>query len=93
MNFKEVIACTAEKCGENQNRIRLILATFLDVVKDEVADGNAVKIPHFGEFSQKIYEPRKITSPFIDGSKQIPARHMIKFKVSKNFKDQVQDRI
>lgn len=91
MDFKTIISLTANQCGEDQNRIRLILSSFFDVVKSEIASGEKVKIPQFGEFTSKVYQSRTIVSPFSDGPKKIPPRYSVKFKPSATLKNQVQD--
>ncbi len=92
MNLADAVQRTSEKTGENNNRIRLILNAFFEEIRDELAQGGEVKVPHFGEFYSKKVAPREVTSPFLNGeTKRIASYRAVRFKPSATLKRYVRE--
>lgn len=92
MNLTDAIQRTSEKTGESNNRIRLILNAFFEEVRDELAQGGEVKVPHFGGFCSKKVAPRNVASPFLNGErKHISAYRAVRFKPSETLKRYVRN--
>lgn len=92
MDFTTIINKTSERIGEPENKVKLIITTFLDEIREEVLHGGGVKLPNFGDFCTKHVSRKTVVSPYLKGTvKVIPAHNTVRFVVSKSFKRSVED--
>ena len=72
--------------------VTYILDAFVDKIKDEVASGEKVSIPKFGNFEVVERAARECRNPQTGERMQIAACYSPKFKPAKDFKDCVNQR-
>lgn len=91
MDFTTIINKTSERIGEPENRVKLVVTTFLDEIREEVLRGGGVKLPNFGDFCTKHVSRKTVVSPYLKGVKIIPAHNVVRFVANKSFKRTVED--
>lgn len=91
MDFTTIINKTADRINEPENRVRLVVTTFLDAIRNEVIKGNEVNLPYFGNFCVKHVSQKRVVSPMTDKIKIIPAHNTVRFITNKSFKRAVED--
>lgn len=87
MNKKELIEALASELDLPKTKCDEMLTLLCDIIKDEVKDGNEVKLPGFGSFAPKTNAARKGINPSTKEKINIKASKSVKFKPSKVFKD------
>lgn len=83
---KELAVKVADNLGENKTLVTDILRQTFSVMKGEIGQLNDLVIQDFGTFSHKISNARKGVNPRTGEPLDIPASATCKFKISKNFK-------
>lgn len=91
MDFTTIINETAERISEPENRVRLVVTTFLDEIRNELQKGGEVKLPNFGNFCAKRVLQKRVVSPMTDKVKIIPSHNTVRFVTNKSFKRAVED--
>ncbi len=91
MDFTAIINKTSEKISEPENRVKLIITTFLDEIREEILRGGEVKLPMFGDFCTKHVSKKTVVSPFSKNIKVIPAHKSLRFIVNKHFKHSIEE--
>ncbi len=85
MKKTEIIKLTADKAGTSTAETRKVVNSFLEVIKLELQNGEAITINEFGKFYLKPYRGRTVQTPQGEivetHNKDVPA-----FKPSKAFK-------
>ena len=90
MTKKEIIKVIADNHTEfTQKEIGEIIDAFLDVIKTEVAKGEKVSIPKFGNFESVERAARECRNPQTNERMQIAAYNTPKFKPASDFKNMV----
>jgi integration host factor subunit alpha len=79
---KEIIENISNKIGLTKKESTDIVDSFFDIIKDELAKGNPVKISGFGKWTVKAKKKRKGRNPQTGELLTIDARRIITFKVS-----------
>ena len=87
MNKTELIAAMAEKTELTKKDAERALKAFVDVVTDELKQGEKVQLVGFGTFEVSERPERKGINPKTKAKIQIPASQTVKFKVGSKFKD------
>lgn len=83
---KDVVARVARESGYSRNTVAAIVNNLLDVIVDEMANGNNVQFRKFGMFVLDEREPKLGRNMHTNEVVQIPARVVPKFKPSKCMK-------
>lgn len=89
VNIKEVADYAAANNGISKSAAAAVIRDALAYIKDTVADGHTVNLDKFGKFAPEVKAARQGRNPKTGETMQIPERKAVKFKVAKDFKDQV----
>ncbi len=89
MNKTELVAKIAEGASLKKVDAEKALEAFENVVMEELAAGNEVRLVGFGTFSVKENAAREGVNPQTKEKMPIPASKSPKFKAGKAFKDAV----
>lgn len=92
MNKAELIKRIAEKTDKKQVDVAAILAGFMDVVGEELKEGNKVTLVGFGTFEAKQSKERVGRNPRNPEEEIIiPAKMRPTFKAGKDLKNKVNE--
>lgn len=83
---KDIVARVARESGFSQNSVATIVDKLLEVIVDEMSNGNNVQFRGFGAFVLDEREPKLGRNMHTDEAVQIPARVVPKFKPSECMK-------
>jgi len=83
MNKKELIAAMAEKAGISQVEAAKALDAFLETFKGALKAGEGVQIAGFLSAKVCMREAREAINPLTKEKIQVPAKKVVKVKVSK----------
>lgn len=89
MNKTELVAAMAEKTELTKKDSEAALKAFVDVVTEQLANGDKVQLVGFGTFETVKREAREGRNPLTGKAMSIPASTAPKFKAGKALKDQV----
>ena len=89
MNKTELIAAMAEKTELTKKDTERALKAFIDVVTDELKQGEKVQLVGFGTFEVSARPERKGINPKTKATITIPASKAPKFKAGKALKETV----
>lgn len=85
----QLIDALAEKLGYTKSATHGVVDGLLELIVQEVANGNRVVISGFGAFSKVEREAREVRSPRSGEMVPVPAKSAPKFQFGKAFKDSV----
>lgn len=93
MNFNEIAKQTSDKCGEDYNRVRLILFTFVEEIRNELARGGEVSITNFMKFGSKMTKSKHVHSVFNKRAPVVMSKpyRKVEVKISNFLKDVVRN--
>lgn len=86
MNRSDLIAIIAEQLCKSKIEVDAFLNAFMDVITEEVSEGNKVQLAGFGTFERRERPPRKGRNPQTGEILDIPLTFSPVFKPGKNFK-------
>ena len=89
MNKTELIAAMAEKTELTKKDTERALKAFIDVVTDELKQGEKVQLVGFGTFESRVRKARKVRNPRTGEPLDIAETTVPVFKPGKEFKDKV----
>lgn len=89
MNKSELVAKIAEKSGMQKKNAELALNSFMESVKEALANSDKVQLVGFGTFEVKHREERKGRNPQTKEEITIPASNAPTFKAGKELKEAV----
>lgn len=89
MNKGELIAKIAEKAGSSKAEAEKFFEAFSEAVIESVKEGDKVTVSPLGIFSADVRQARKGRNPKTGEAIDIPECNVVKFKVSKTFKDAI----
>ena len=89
MNKTELIAAVAEKAEISKKDSEKALKAFIDVVTDELKNGEKIQLVGFGTFEVSERAAREGRNPKSGEVMNIPASKTPKFKAGKALKDMV----
>jgi len=87
MNKTQLISKFAEKSGLSKNKAGENLNTIIEIITEELKNGEKVTLTGFGTFSTAERAPRTVRHPQTGEEITIPARRVPKFKAGKELKD------
>jgi len=86
---KELVARIAEKTNQTKVVAKDIIQMFLDEIIRELGRGNRLEFREFGVFEIKERAARKAQNPRTLEKVDVPAKHVVKFKVGRLMKELV----
>lgn len=89
MNRSELIAALAEKTGVTKAFAKLNLDAMLDIVTEQLAEGNSVSLVGFGTFEVRDRPGRTGRNPATGAAISIPASRAPAFKPGATLKKEV----
>ncbi|MDR2167800.1 MAG: HU family DNA-binding protein [Clostridiales bacterium] len=89
MNKSELVSALAEKASITKKDSEKFLASFVEVVTEELSKGGKVQLVGFGTFDVADRKAREGRNPQTGKPMTIPASKAPRFKVGKALKDAV----
>jgi integration host factor subunit alpha len=89
MTKQEIISTVYEKLGFSKRESSHIVEHFFRVIKENLADGENVKISGLGNFVVKEKKARKGRNPQTGEEIQIAPRRVLNFRLSQVLKDEI----
>ena len=86
MTKADIIERVYEKIGISKKESVEIVETVLDIIKENLKNGEKVNISGFGNFSIREKRPRRGRNPQTGGEIEITARKVLTFKPSQVLK-------
>ena len=87
MNKNELVAALAQKADLSKKDAEKALAAFVDVVAENLKNGEKVQLVGFGTFESKVRPARVARNPRTGEDIQIGESRTVSFKVGKALKD------
>jgi integration host factor subunit beta len=72
--------------------VKDVIQEFLDKITEELARGNRLEFREFGVFEVKNRAARRAQNPRTLEKVQVPAKRVVKFKVGRRMREQVEDK-
>lgn len=89
MTTTEMYAAIAEKAGVSKKEVKTVLEAFNEKIIEVLKSEKKVKLPGLGIFVIKLRKARTGRNPKTGETIQIPEKKVVKFRVSKEVKNQV----
>ncbi len=89
MNKSELINAVAEKAGISKKDAEVAVSSLVDVIIENVANGEEIRIVGFGTFERRERKERVGSDPRTGEKIQIAASKVPAFKPGKSFKEAV----
>lgn len=89
MNKSELISAIREDVEISKQDIAEVLNKAVEIIKDQVAQGEKVKILGFGVFEQRDRKATKARNPRTGEEVEVPAKSFPAFSPSKDFREMV----
>lgn len=89
MSKKDFIEAYASKTRETKKRAEELVNDFLNLVEENLLEGNDVQFVGWGTFSVNEKQAREGRNPQNGEKIEIPAKRVVKFKVGKKLADKV----
>jgi len=86
MTKADIVERVYEKVGTSKKESAEVVETVLDIIKENLKNGEKVKISGFGNFSVRKKRPRRGRNPQTGGEIEITARKVLTFKPSQVLK-------
>ncbi len=78
----ELAKPVAKKAGVSQKTAKKLINEFLNVVVEEVKNGNKVRIKGLGIFEKRVQKPRNVRNPRTGKIIKVPQKHKFAFRPS-----------
>ncbi len=89
MNRTELVNAISERTNISRKDSEMVLKAFVDVVTEQLKNGDKISMTGFGTFEAARREERKGRNPMTGDEMIIPAATVPKFKAGKALKDEV----
>lgn len=89
MNKSELVANIAQKVGSSKKSAEENLDAMIEIISEELKNGNNIKLVGFGNFETRKRAARKGRNPRTKEEIKIPASTVPVFKAGKSLKDAV----
>lgn len=93
MTRAQIASQISDATGISKKEAEIVIEGFISVVIDSLSKNENVEIRGFGTFKNVVREPMKARNPKTGETIQLGKRFIPKFKVSKEFKTIVQERL
>jgi integration host factor subunit beta len=87
---KELTDRIAHTLNEKRSTVKNVIQQFLDVISDELSQGNRLEFRDFGVFGVRWRSPRMGRNPRTSQQVPVPLKCTVKFKVGRQLKERVQ---
>jgi len=85
----EIGKIVSQVTGLNGAASKRFVNHLLDVITEELVNGNVVKIEEFGKFEKRVVKAKQSVNPQTQEKIEIEAHHAVKFTADKIFKDHI----
>jgi DNA-binding protein HU-beta len=92
MNKTELVAAIADRTGLSKKDSETVIKAFVDVVTEQLRNGDKIQLTGFGTFEVTKREEREGKNPLTGDKIIIPAASVPKFKAGKGLKDEVNNK-
>lgn len=89
MKKPEFVATVAAKTGLSKKQVFEILDVMLEIITEEVSEGNEVQFFNFGTFYRNFRATRQGINPATKTEMTIPAHYLPVFKAGEGFKKEL----
>lgn len=89
MNKNELIASIADEAGASKADVSAVLASVGTIVAKTLKSGEDITLIGIGKLSPVKREAREARNPSTGATIQVPAKTVVKFKVTKDLADAV----
>ncbi len=89
MTKNELIAAVADETGKSKSDVSAILASLAGVVAKTLKSGGDVTLGGIGKLAAAKREAREARNPSTGAMIKVPAKTVVKFKVTKDLADAV----
>jgi nucleoid DNA-binding protein len=90
MTKRDLVIKIAKDTGLKQSDVMQVVQSTLDIITDELAQGNGIEFRNFGVFEIMVRKPRIGRNPNEpDQTVEIPERVVVKFKPGKIMRERV----
>jgi DNA-binding protein HU-beta len=89
MNKSQLLQTLAEKSGKSRKEVSEFLEMFVDLAYNEAKKNGEFTVPGLGKLQKKARAARMGRNPATGESINIPAKTVVKFRVSKAAKDAI----
>jgi len=83
---KELIDRIADEEGCKRVLVKRVIQAFLDVIVEELSNGNRLEFRDFGVFESKSRAPRQAQNPKTMDKVEVPSKRTVKFRVGRVMK-------
>lgn len=80
---KELIDRIADEEGYKRVMVKRVIQAFLDVIVEELSNGNRLEFRDFGVFESKSRAPRQAQNPKTMDRVEVPSKRTVKFRVGR----------
>lgn len=87
---KDLIDRIAANTGIRRNDVKDVVQQFLDLVIDELGNGNRLEFRDFGVFEVKHRAPRLAQNPRTLERVEVPAKPTVKFKTGRLMRESIE---
>ena len=87
---KELIDRIAETSGTKRVLVKQVIQDFLDLIVDELGNGNRLEFRDFGVFESKFRAARTAQNPKTLERVNVPSKRTVKFKIGRLMKLRLQ---
>ncbi len=87
---KALVDRIAEETDQKRVVVKKTIQTFLDLIIDELAEGNRLEFRDFGVFEVTVRAPRMAQNPKTLERVPVPAKKTVKFKVGRKMREELE---
>lgn len=84
---KNLVDAIAERTGEKRGTVKNVVQEFLDIVVDELGEGNRIEFRDFGVFEVKSRAARVAQNPRTLERIPVPPKRTVKFKPGRRMRE------
>ncbi|MEQ8769123.1 MAG: HU family DNA-binding protein [Phycisphaerales bacterium] len=87
---KALVDRIADETDQKRVVVKKTIQTFLDLIIDELAEGNRLEFRDFGVFEVTVRAPRMAQNPKTLERVPVPAKKTVKFKVGRKMREELE---
>ncbi len=87
---KALVDRIAEETDQKRVVVKKTIQSFLDLIIDELAEGNRLEFRDFGVFEVTVRAPRMAQNPKTLERVPVPAKKTVKFKVGRKMREELE---
>lgn len=90
---KDLVDRIAERTGQRRTAVKQSVQEFLDLIIEELSEGNRLEFRDFGVFESKERAARTAQNPKTLERVRVPAKRTVKFKVGRRMRDAMEQEL